>query len=462
MVSQRSVTSHQNSGHKQGNKDIIEPRFFSLFPLSLTDPACRNSTCPADKPRVRLADGGGLYLEVAPNLSRRWFWKYYFGGKEKRLALGHYTETGSTKVVASLKAAREARDSARKLLRSGIDPAQQRQLDKLTRHTAAGNSFEAVARELHATKQTGWSPRYADRWIERMEKDLFPWIGSLPLSDINAPLLLQTLRRVESRDALEAAHTLRQTAGQVFRYGIATGRCERNPAPDLHGALRPIVVKHMAAVLEPAGVAALMRAIAAYKGQPLTRTALELAALVFQRPGNIRQMEWAELDLDAGVWTIPAAKMKRTVHGKLNGRPHLVPLAPRAVTLLRDMHPLTGHGRFVFPSLLSGERCMSENTLRTALRRMGYTNDEMTPHGFRAMARTILVEQLNLHPDVIEAQLAHGKSGPLGAAYDRAEFMAQRRAMMKKWAEYLAQLRDGGKADTARRKRTTGAGRAHA
>jgi integrase len=173
-------------------------------------------------------------------------------------------------------------------------------------------------------------------------------------------------------------------------------------------------------------------------------------------------MEWAELDLDGGVWTIPAAKMKRTVHGKLNGRPHLVPLAPRAVTLLRDLHPLTGHGRFVFPSLLSGERCMSENTLRTALRRMGYTNDEMTPHGFRAMARTILVEQLNLHPDVIEAQLAHGKSGPLGAAYDRAEFMAQRRAMMKKWAEYLAVLRDGGKAETARRKRTIGAARDHA
>jgi len=218
----------------------------------------------------------------------------------------------------------------------------------------------------------------------------------------------------------------------------------------------------MVAVVEPAGAAALMRAIAAYKGQPLTRIALELAALLFQRPGNIRQMEWAELDLDGSIWTIPAAKMKRSVHGKLNGRPHQVPLAPRAVVLLRDLHPLTGHGRFVFPSLLSGERCMSENTLRTALRRMGYTNDEMTPHGFRAMARTILVEQLNLNPDVIEAQLAHGKSGPLGAAYDRAEFMAQRRAMMKKWAEYLAHLRDGGNADTARRKRTTAAGRDNA
>jgi len=307
-----------------------------------------------------------------------------------------------------------------------------------------GTTFQAVARELHVTKKSGGSPRYAARWIERMEKDLFPWLGSLPLQDITAPLLLQTLRRIEGRGANETAHTLRQTAGQVFRYGIATGRCERNPAPDLHGALKPIVVKHMAAVLDPTGASALMRAIAAYAGQPSTRGALELSALLFQRPGNIRQMEWAELDLENSLWTIPAAKMKRTVHGKVNGRPHLVPMATRAVAILRDLQSLSGHGRYVFPSLLTGERCMSENTLRTALRRMGYTNDEMTPHGFRAMARTILVERLDVNPDVIEAQLAHGKSGPLGAAYDRAEFMEQRRAMMASWAKYLSQLRDCG------------------
>ena len=411
--------------------------------MPLTDPACRNALCPAEKMRLRLTDSGGLYLEVSPNQSRRWFWKYTFGGKEKRIALGHYTESGSTKVLVTLKAAREARDDARKLLRSGTDPAQQRQLDKLARQTISGTTFEAVAREFHAAKHTGWSSRYAARWIERMEKDLFPWIGSLPLRDITAPLLLQTLRRIEGRGANETAHTLRQTAGQVFRYGIATGHCERNPAPDLHGALRPIVVKHMAAVLDPAGVGTLMRAIDSYEGQPLTRAALELSALLFQRPGNIRQMEWAEVDLKDGLWTIPAAKMKRSVHGKLNGRPHVVPLATRAVTILRDLHPLSGHGRFVFPSLLTGERSMSENTLRTALRRMGYTNDEMTPHGFRAMARTTLVEQLDVNPDVIEAQLAHGKSGPLGAAYDRAEFMKQRRVMMSAWADYLEHLRQG-------------------
>ena len=408
--------------------------------MPLSDAICRTSVCPAERLRLRLNDGGGLYLEITPNGSRRWFWKYYFGGKEKRLALGQYTEPGSRKVDVSLKDAREARDDARKLRRKGTDPVQQRLLDKLTRQAEAGYTFEGVARELHATKHTGWSPRYAARWIERMEKDLFPYIGKLPLQSITAPLLLHSLRRIENRGASETAHTLRQTAGQVFRYGIATGRCERNPAPDLWGALKPIVVKHMGAVVEPAGAAKLMRAIAGYEGQPLTRVALELSALLFQRPGNIRQMEWTELDLDGALWTIPAAKMKRTVHGKLNGRPHLVPLAARAVAILRDVQPLSGDGRYVFPSLLTGERCMSENTLRTALRRMGYTNDEMTPHGFRAMARTILVEQLNVNPDVIEAQLAHGKSGPLGAAYDRAEFVNQRRKMMTLWANYLGSL----------------------
>jgi integrase len=342
-----------------------------------------------------------------------------------------------------LKAARDARDEARKLQRSGVDPSQQRQLDKLTHQTQAGTTFEAVARELHATKLDAWRKQYGERWIERMEKDLFPWIGSLPLSSVTAPLLLHSLRRIEARGATETAHTLRQTAGQVFRYGIATGRCERNPAPDLHGALRPVIVKHMAAVLEPTSAGKLMRAIAEYSGQDLTRAALELSALLFLRPGNIRQMAWSEIDLAAALWTIPAAKMKRSVHGKVNGRPHLVPLATRAVDVLREIQPLTGHGRYVFPSLLTGERPMSEKTMRTALRRMGYSNDDMTPHGFRAMARTTMVEQLGIHPEVIEAQLAHSKSGPLGAAYDRAEFMTQRRAMMVTWADYLEHLRQG-------------------
>jgi integrase len=410
----------------------------------LTDTLCKNARCPEGRLRARFTDGHGLYLEVGSTGVKRWFWKYKFGGKEKRLALGSYIESGSKAVGVTLKQARQARDDARRLHQTGIDPAQRRQLDKLEREARREASFEAVAREFHSTKADSLSPRYSARWLERMEKDLFPWIGSLPLTDISAPLLLKTLRRVEARGASETAHTLRQTAGQVFRYGIATGRCERNPAPDLQGALKPIHVKHMAAVLEPEKAGDLMRSIATYGGQPITRAALMLAALLFQRPGNIRSMEWAEIDMDAALWTIPAAKMKRTVYGKVNGRPHLVPLAPQALTILKDLQPLTGHGRYVFPSLISGQRPMSENTLRVALRRMGYSNEDMTPHGFRAMARTIMVERLGIMPDVIEAQLAHVKSGPLGSAYDRAEFMAQRREMMRGWAEYLAELQKNG------------------
>lgn len=400
----------------------------------LTDVDCRNAVCPEGQNRRRLTDGGGLYLEVAPSGSKRWFWKFYPDGKESRLALGSYP-------AVSLKAARLARDEAKLVRRTGINPVQKRKAEKITNKVAKETSFESVAREFHKNKAAGWSERYATRWLERMEKDLFPWIGSMGLTEISAPILLDALRRVEKRGAIETAHTLRQTAGQVFRYGIQTGRCDRSPAPDLQGALRPIVVKHMAAVLDPAKAAELLRSIYTYPGQPITRAALILSALLFQRPGNIRAMEWAEIDVDAALWTIPAAKMKRTVHGKTNGRPHLVPLSPQALAALEEVRPLTGRGRFVFPSLHGKGRCMSENTVRTALRRMGYSNDDMTAHGFRAMARTLIAERLpSIAADVVEAQLAHGKSGPLGMAYDRAEFMEQRRQMMCTWADYLDKL----------------------
>lgn len=403
----------------------------------LTEAHCKNAVCPADKPRARYADAGGLYLEVAAAGSKRWFWKYRHQNKEKRLALGSYP-------AVSLKAARFARDDARKLHSTGIDPAAQRQLDKLANKVDADATFASVAREFHRIKAPSWSPRYGERWLSLMEKDVFPTLGLLPLSSITAPMLLHVLRKVEARGAHESAHTLRQWSGQVFRHGIATGRCERNPAPDLHGALVPITVKHMAAVLDPGQVGELMRAITMYQGQPTTRAALQLSALLFQRPGNIRQMRWADIDFEAKVWRIPAADMKRTKHGKLNGRPHIVPLAPQALAILNDLKPLTGRGVYVFPSLLTGERPMSDNTVRTALRRLGYNNEDMTAHGFRAMARTIMVEQMNVEPDVIEAQLAHGKSGPLGAAYDRAEFIDKRRKMMIQWADYLDKLRKGG------------------
>jgi integrase len=404
----------------------------------LTDLKCKRAECPADKARVRFADEGGLYLEVAPNGRKRWFWKFYSEGKEKRLALGSYPET-------SLKDARAARDEARQLKRTGVDPAKQRQIQKLTGRSGTDDSFEGVAREFHKVKKSSWSPRYGERWLSLMERDAFPWIGRLPMRDITAPMLLQVLRRAEARGAHEVAHTLRQWCGQAFRHGIATGKCTHNPAPDLHGALVPVNVKHMAAVLEPSKAGELMRSIANYAGQPATRAALLLSALLFQRPGNIRQMRWADIDLDNAMWTIPAADMKRRKHDKENGRPHLVPLAMQSVEALRDLQSLTGHGSFVFPSLLTGERPMSENTVNTALRRMGYSNTEMTAHGFRAMARTIMVEKMDVNPDVIEAQLAHGKSGPLGAAYDRAEFVGKRRTLMQSWADYLDELRAGAK-----------------
>lgn len=402
----------------------------------LTDITCKSAVCPPEKARARFSDAAGLYLEVAPGGSKRWFWKYYFDGKEKRLALGTYP-------AVTLKQARSDRDKARALQREGTDPTKRRQIERLENRLQGSNTFEEVARELHTVKASGWSKQYGERWLERMEKDLFPWLGSVPLSKITAPMLLAALRRIEKRGARETAHTLRQTAGQVFRFGIATGRCERNPAPDLHGALQPLNTKRMAAILEPDKAGELMRAMHDYPGQPVTRSALVLSAMLFQRPGNIRHMEWTEIDLDGALWTIPAAKMKRTLDGKLNGRPHLVPLPQQAVDMLRELHPLTGHARYVFPSLITSQRPMSENTLRVALRRLGYSNDDMTPHGFRAMARTIMVERLNTHPDVIEAQLAHGKSGPLGDAYDRAEFMDQRRQMMTEWADYLGKLRAG-------------------
>jgi integrase len=256
--------------------------------------------------------------------------------------------------------------------------------------------------------------------------------------------LLEALRRVEKRGAIETAHTIRQSAGQVFRYGIHTGRCDRSPATDLQGALKPVHVKNMAAVLEPIKAGELLRAIDSYTGQPTTQVALRLSALTFQRPGNIRQMEWDWVDFDRSVLTIPSKDMKRRLHEKKNGRPHIVPLARQAVAALKELSPLTGHGRYVFPSLRTGERPMSDNTINAALRRMGFAKDEMSAHGFRAMARTLIVERMpGISADVIEAQLAHGKSGPLGMAYDRAEFMEQRRQMMNEWADYLDKLRQG-------------------
>ncbi len=404
--------------------------------MALTDTFVKNAKYIGRPAGDKHSDGGGLFLLVKSG-GKYWRMAYRYGGKQKTLAFGAYP-------AVTLAQARKKRDAAKELLAQDIDPGVIRRAEKAATKAAAANTFEAIARELHAIKAPSWSPLYAARWLERMEKDLFPSIGRMPVGDVTAPILLSVLRRVESRGAHETAHTLRQTAGQVFRYAVQTGRADRSPAADLHGALQPVVVKHMAAILEPVKAGELLRAIDGYSGQPITRAALQLSALLFQRPGNIRSMEWAWIDLDKAMLTIPAQAMKRTIQGKINGRPHLVPLAPQAVAILRELVPLTGHGRFVFPSLRTHDRPMSDNTVNAALRRLGFSGDEMSAHGFRAMARTIMVERMpGISDGVLEAQLAHGKSGPLGAAYDRADYMQQRVSMMSRWADYLDELRRG-------------------
>jgi integrase len=409
--------------------------------MGLTDTFVKKTKNSGKTSGDKHGDGGGLYLLVNGS-GRYWRMDYRFGGKRRTLALGVYPEV-------SLAKARQWREVARGQLAEGIDPGLVKRHKKLTSLTASALTFESVAREYLAAKSSGWSPKYASRWIARMEKDLFPFLGAMPLASITPPMLLEGLRRVERRGAVETAHSLRQTAGQVFRYGVQTGRCERSPATDLYDALKPVRVKHLAAVLEPGKAGELLRAIDGYSGQPMTRGALILSALLFQRPGNIRQMEWKWVDIEQSMLTIPSQDMKRRLHDKVNGRPHLVPLAPQAKAALTELQPLSGHGRYVFPSLRTGERPMSDNTLNGALRRLGYGKDEMSAHGFRAMARTLMIERMpGISADVIEAQLAHGKSGPLGMAYDRAEFMEQRRQLMLNWANYLDTLRTGAKVVT--------------
>ena len=402
----------------------------------LTDTAVRRAKPGAHA--IRLFDGGGMYLEVAPSGGKWWRHKFRFGGKEKLLSLGIYPQV-------SLSEARKRRQAARELLAKGIDPSAVRKAEKAAPANLAADSFEVVAREFLAVKIEEWSGPHATRWLQRLEHDVFPWLGAQSLASLTAPMLLQVLRRVEARGVRETVHSIQQSCGQVFRYGVSTGRCERNPAADLRGALRPVLVKHMAAVTEPKELGDLLRAIDEYQGSPVTRAALQISALVFQRPGNVRAMKWTDVELEgeAPIWTIPAAEMKRARYGKENGRPHLVPLAQQAVAILKDLHPLTGHGKYVFPSLHGEGRCMSENTVNVALRRLGVDKDTHTAHGFRSSARTLIVEKLGVPSEVIESQLAHAKPG-LGNTYDRAEFVEQRRQMMDAWANYLDKLRKGG------------------
>jgi integrase len=382
------------------------------------------------------ADGSGMYLLVKAS-GKYWRMDYRHMDKRKTLALGVYPD------VTLLKA-RKRRAEARELLADGRDPGEAKKETSTALLAASKNTFESVAREFHQVKAEGWSQGHADKWLSGMVTYLFPALGKKPIASITAPMLLVVLRLVEKRGIFETVHTLKQCAGQVFRYGIQTGRCERNQAADLQGALKPVIPRNFSAIVNPVEAGAFMRAVDGYSGHPCTRVALALSALIFQRPGNVSAMEWAWVDLDAAMIAIPSNSMKRTVHAKLNGSPHYVPLSRQSLALLREIQPLTGSGRFVFPSLRTSNSPMSNMTMNAAMRRMGYTTEEMTSHGFRAMARTLIKQELpGSDSEVIEAQLAHGKSGPLGSAYDRADYMQARREMMQRWADYLDRLRVG-------------------
>ncbi|KVF66947.1 integrase [Burkholderia cepacia] len=402
--------------------------------MPLTDTAIKNAK-PADKP-VRLFDGGGLYLEVAPSGGKWWRLKYRFGGKEKRISLGVYPDV-------SLKEARERRDKARALLEAGADPGEAKKAEKRAAQLSTENSFEAVAREWHAKYAPSWSASHGGRLLRRLEVDAFPWIGGKPIAELAPPDVLDVLRRVEKRGALETAHRLHANVGQVCRYAVATGRAARDVTADLRGALPPVQQEHMAAITDPKQVAELLRAIDGYQGTLPVSCALRLAPLLFQRPGELRAAEWAEFDLDAGTWEIPSDRMKRTKQGKAAGGAHIVPLPTQAVAILRELQLLTGNGRLLFPSVRTKDRPMSDNTVNAALRRLGYDGDTMTGHGFRAMARTILDEVLGVPAPIIEAQLAHTVKDPLGRAYNRTAHLQQRREMMQKWANYLDRLKAG-------------------
>jgi integrase len=395
--------------------------------MPLTDTAIKNAK-PGGK-TVRLFDGGGMYLEISPAGGKWWRLKYRYDGKEKRLSLGVYPEV-------SLKDARQRREDARKLLARDIDPSVNRRAVKAARIERAGNSFEVVAREWFAKYSPNWAPANAEKIIRRLENDAFPWIGGRAVAEITAPELLSVMRRIESRGALESAHRIRGYCGRVFRYAIATGRAERDPSSDLKGALPPAKKNHRAAITEPSQAAGLLRAIDGYQGEFVTKCALRLAPLVFVRPGELRKAEWAEIDLDKAEWNIPPGRMKMR-------EPHLVPLSIQAVAILRELQPLTGRGRYVFPGARTNGRPMSDNAILAALRRMGFAKDEMSGHGFRAMARTILDEVLGVRPDFIEHQLAHAVRDPNGRAYNRTAHLAERKKMMQSWADYLDKLKAG-------------------
>jgi len=394
--------------------------------MPLSDTAVKNAKS-AHRAR-RLWDRDGLYLEVSPSGGKWWRIKYRFAGREKRLSVGVYPET-------ALRTARQRTAEARALLARGIDPSAHRKLERTKVAERAANSFETVAREWLAKQMPTWNAAHGGRIAARLERDIFPWIGGRPVAEVSVPELLSAIRRIESRGAIETAHRALSNCGQVFRYAVATGRAQSDPSRDLRGTLQPIKAQHFPAITEPQRVGPLLRALDEYQGTLTVQCALRLAPLVFVRPGELRHARWQDVDLDATEWRFTSSK---------TDTPHIVPLSTQAIAILRELQPLTGRGLYVFPSARSSQRPMSDNAILAALRRMGIGKDEMTGHGFRAMARTILDEQLGFRPDIIEHQLAHAVRDPNGRAYNRTAHLPERTKMMQAWADYLDSLKRGG------------------
>lgn len=382
---------------------------------------------PREKP-YKLSDSEGLYIEVMPTGSKYWRLKYRIAGKEKRLAIGVYPEI-------SLLEARDAKAVARKQLRDGIDPSFAKKAKRMILDDQAADSFGSVAEEWYQRQLAEWSPSYSSRVRIWIDKELAP-ISNIPIALVTAPLLLAALRKVEARGAVETAHRVKRCAGQILRYAIATGKAERDHAADLKGALTPVSKSHFAAITDVAEVGPLMLAIDGYKGTPVVAAALKLAPRLFVRPGELRHMEWAELDLEAGLWTIPGVKMK-------TGHDHVVPLSKQVIEIIRGIELVTHHSRYVLPSARSNKRPMSDNAVLAAFRRLGIEKSEMSGHGFRAMARTVLDEVLEFRVDWIEHQLAHAVRDANGRAYNRTSFLPQRQDMMQKWSDYLERLQQG-------------------
>ncbi|MEM7207565.1 MAG: integrase arm-type DNA-binding domain-containing protein [Pseudomonadota bacterium] len=393
--------------------------------MPLSDAKVKNAK-PKDK-AYKLADSGGLYLQVTPSGGKLWRVAYRYNRKQRTHAIGKYP-------IFSLLEAREARDGLKKLLALGEDPALVKKLEKAAKIEQTENTFKAVTIEWHTARKHRWSKSHAERNLGMCSNNLFPFLGDLPIGSITAPLLLKCLRKVEARGSLYSAHRTLQLSGQVFAYAIATGRADRNPAHDLKGALPPASSNHLAAITEPEEVGKLLIALDQYKGTEVVRAALKLAPLFFVRPGELRHAEWNEIDWKNAEWRIPAEKMKMR-------EPHIVPLCTQAIEVLENLHPITQRSKYVFPSERSAKRPMSENAVLYAMRNMGIDNKTMTGHGFRAMARTILDEVLGVRPDFIEHQLAHAVRDANGRAYNRTSHLPARKKMMQQWADYLDTLR---------------------